>query len=184
MCHPIHTLKHEHRVIEQALRALDGICKRSSAGERIPSEVLSMLLDFIRTFADKYHHVKEEKHFFPALERKGILRQGGPLELMEREHEIERRLVGELSQHIKAYQASIPGSWDHFVQTSILFIELLTGHIQREDQVLFRIAEAILDDEDNNSLSSAFRHVEVEIGRGVLENCERTAGELERAWAA
>jgi len=183
MSYPIHTLKHEHRVIEQALRALDGICKRSSSGERIPSEVLSRLLEFIRTFADAFHHGKEEKHFFPALERKGIVRGGGPLEMMEREHEIERRLVGELGRDIKAYEMAAPGSWEHFVQTSILFIELLTGHIQREDQILFRIAEAILDESDNDSLSSAFRHFEAEIGRDVLENCEHTAAELERTWA-
>jgi hemerythrin-like domain-containing protein len=184
MSYPIHTLKHEHRVIEQALRALDGICKRFASGERVPSEALSELLEFIRTFADAFHHGKEEQHFFPALERKGIVRRGGPLEMMEREHEIERRLVRELGQDVKAYATARPGSWQHFVQTSTLFIELLTGHIQREDQVLFRIAEAILDEADNEYLSSAFRNAETEIGSGVLENCEKTAAKLERAWAA
>src|SRR5215831_6748802 len=98
--------------------------------------------------------------------------------------EFERRLVRELCEGARACEAEAPGSWEHFVQTAILFIELMTGHIQREDQVLFRLAEAILDKTDNDSLSSAFRHAEVEIGRGVLESCERKAAELERVWAA
>jgi hemerythrin-like domain-containing protein len=184
MSYPIHTLKHEHRIIEQGLRALDGICLRFSSGEQVPPEALAQLLDFVRTFADGFHHGKEEKYFFPILERQGIARKGGPLEIMEREHELERELLAELGNDVKAYQAGIPDSCWRFVETASRFIELLTGHIQREDQILFRIAEEVLDDTDKAALSAAFKQAEDEIGADVLEKCERIAAELERAWAA
>jgi len=183
MSYPIHTLKHEHRVIEQGLRALNGICLRFSSGEQIPAEALAQLLDFIRTFADRFHHGKEETYFFPVLEQQGVVRENGPLHIIESEHEIERELLAELDHQIRAYQAGIPDSRWRFVETAQQFIELLTGHIQREDQILFRIAEEMLDQTDIAALSAAFKQAEVEIGAGFLERCERAAAELEKAWA-
>ena len=184
MSYPIHTLKHEHRVIEQGLRALNGICLRFSSGEQVPAEVLAELLDFIRTFADRFHHWKEEAYFFPILEGQGIMRQGGPLEMMEKEHQLERELLAEMGSDVKAYRAGIPDACWRFVETATQFIELLTGHIQKEDQILFRIAEEVLDQADISALSAAFKQVEAEIGTDVLEKCERTAHDLEKAWAA
>jgi len=184
MSYPIHTLKHEHRVIEQGLRALAGVCLRFSSGEPVPPEALAQLLDFIRAFADRYHHGKEEAYLFPALERQGIVREGGPLAMMESEHQVERELVAELGRDFEAYQAGIPDAHWRFVETAGRFIDLLVGHIQREDQILFRIAEEVLDQTDQASLSAAFKQAEAEIGAGVLENYERIAAELERAWAA
>ena len=48
MSRPTHLLRHEHRVIEQAMRALEGMCIRMMAGSDVPDEELSKLLDFIR----------------------------------------------------------------------------------------------------------------------------------------
>lgn len=36
MSEPLHTLKQEHRVIERALHALDGLCIRLEWGDRVP----------------------------------------------------------------------------------------------------------------------------------------------------
>ncbi|MFY9572632.1 MAG: hemerythrin domain-containing protein, partial [Blastocatellia bacterium] len=73
MTHPLHTLKHEHRVIERALRALDGVCARLQWGQQVPAEVLAQLVDFVSTFADRHHHGKEEACLFPVLQRHGIV---------------------------------------------------------------------------------------------------------------
>src|SRR5262245_7965261 len=95
MAGPLHTLKHEHRVIERALRALDGVCSRLEWGQSVPQDVLSRLVNFFSAFANRYHHGKEESYLFPALERRGITRNGGPLGVMENEHDIERGLTSE-----------------------------------------------------------------------------------------
>ena len=48
MSRPTHLLRHEHRVIEQAMRALEGMCFRIRAGDDPPGAELSKMLDFIR----------------------------------------------------------------------------------------------------------------------------------------
>jgi hemerythrin-like domain-containing protein len=60
MSRPFHILKHEHRIIERALRGLDGVCMRIEGGNRVPVPALVEILGFITTFADRYHHGKEE----------------------------------------------------------------------------------------------------------------------------
>jgi hemerythrin-like domain-containing protein len=140
------------------------------------------LLDFIRTFADRYHHGKEETHFFPALERRGIPRDSGFLAAMMQQHQIERELVAELSLAMEECAAGDPEANVRFAAVARQFIELLVEHIEKEDQILFRLAEEILDEADKAELGRAFEGAESELAGG-LEKYERIAAELEKTWA-
>ena len=124
MSYPIHILKHEHRVIEQGLRALNGVCLRLASGQWIPPGTLSQLLDFIRTFADQYHHGKEEAHFFPALERRGVQRDDGPLGMLAHQHEIERELSAQLCLAIEDYAGAYPKPHERFIAAARRYIDL------------------------------------------------------------
>src|SRR5688572_14028777 len=104
MSRPTHILRHEHRVIEQALRALDGMCLKLRTGDNIPSEALSQLLDFIRNFGDRFHHNKEETYLFPALRQNLLQKDSDALRFLMEEHEIERRLIAELEQAVEEYR--------------------------------------------------------------------------------
>jgi hemerythrin-like domain-containing protein len=90
MSRPTHTLKHEHRIIGQVLRALEGICIRLELNEAVPVEALVHTLDFVQIYADRFHHEKEETYLFPALQQCGLQAQSGPLEFLRQEHQIER----------------------------------------------------------------------------------------------
>jgi len=182
MSHPIHILKHEHRVIEQGLRALNGVCLRLASGQWIPPGPLSQLLDFIRVFADQYHHGKEEAHFFPVLERRGIRRADGPLGLLTHQHEVERELSTELCLAIEEYADADPKAYERFITAANRYIDLMVGHMETEDRVLFRLAEEILDEKDKAELSLAFKQAELALGSGALEKYEQIAAGLEREW--
>ncbi|HKX27158.1 MAG TPA: hemerythrin domain-containing protein [Blastocatellia bacterium] len=183
MSNPIHTLKHEHRVIELGLRALNGICLRLGSNQAVPPAALIQVHDFIRAFTDRYHHWKEELYFFPALERKGIRRQGGPLGALVHQHEVERELVAELYRAISGYTAGDAESVRRFVNAARRYIELLTCHMEREDQILFRLAEELFDEADKVELDRAFKRAEAIVGQCVLETFEQVARELEKTWA-
>ena len=93
MSRPTHILRHEHRVIEQALRALDGMCLNLKIGGNVPPEALDQILDFIQNFADRFHHTREATYLFPALGQNGFQKEGGALRFLTEEHEIERMLT-------------------------------------------------------------------------------------------
>jgi hemerythrin-like domain-containing protein len=184
MTKPLEILNHEHRIIERGLHALNGMCIRLERGEQVPPEALSQFIDFIRTFADRCHHGKEETHLFPVLQQYGVPREGGPIGVMLHEHDIGRWLVTELDRAAQAYCAGDVEASRHFVEMARRYIELLTQHIQKEDHILFKIAEQVLDETALTSLAEAFEREEAELGAGTHEQYERIAAELEKAWAA
>jgi hemerythrin-like domain-containing protein len=86
-------LSQDHREI---LRALEILKSASAAWRQDPlrtDEDCRTLLDFLKTFADRCHHGKEEKVLFPKLMQAGIPMNGGPLGVMLYEHDQARQLV-------------------------------------------------------------------------------------------
>lgn len=183
MTYPLNVLKHEHRVIERALRALDGVCLRLACGQHVPAEVLSQLVDFISTFADRYHHGKEETYLFPVLQRQGIPHEGGPLGVIQQEHRIESELTAEMRSAIEVYREVDPEARQRFVKAARRYTDHLLGHIDKEEGILLRLADELLDEEDIASLREGFGKAESELGVAVHEKYERIATELEHSWA-
>jgi hemerythrin-like domain-containing protein len=178
---PTHLLRHQHRVIEQAMRALEGICFRMRAGEGVPDGELSKLLYFIRDYADGFHHAKEEIHLFPALEQAGIRDENGPLAFLRNEHETERRLLGELDLAIEEYHRD-SAAGEKFVSAALQFKDHLIGHIEQEDAILFRLAEEMLEERTKDSLIRDFAYQNAD-SQAMTQRYEQVARELEMAWA-
>ncbi len=169
---PTGRLREEHEVILRALGVLERFGRALEAGEAVDREGLAWLQRFFGTFADRCHHGKEEQHLFPALERHGIPREGGPIGVMLQEHEEGRALVRAMAQEdghraaeaIRAYAA------------------LLRAHIEKENGVLFPMAEQVLPESEQHGLLRAFDAVEEAVaGPGVHE---RLLAELARLEAA
>jgi hemerythrin-like domain-containing protein len=176
-------LSREHRLIESVLRALEGICLSLERGETVPREPLAEMVDFIRSFADGFHHEKEERHLFPVLENYGVPRAGGPIGVMLYEHETGRQLVAEMQQAAQGYAEGEARAASRFVVAARQYIELLMVHIHKEDNVLFKISENVLDSEALNSLNKDFEEVALGFGADAYAKYEQLARTLEQAWA-
>ncbi|MBI4611694.1 MAG: hemerythrin domain-containing protein [Candidatus Rokubacteria bacterium] len=168
---PTGMLREEHEVILRALALLERFSQRIEAGEPVDREGLAWLRDFFSTFADRCHHGKEEQHLFPALHRYGVPREGGPLGVMLHEHEEGRGLLRAMAQ-----------GDDRETATAIRrYAALLRGHIDKENGVLFPLAEQLLPDDEQRRLAHAFEAVEQEVaGAGVHERLLCRLAELER----
>lgn len=181
---PIETLSREHRVIEGALRTLDGICVKLQQGIEVPPETLLQLVDFIRTYADGFHHRKEEALLFPEIEKTGVVRRGGPIGMLLEEHETGRAFIEELSAAAEAYKNDGMKTVRRFVLAAWRYTELLTIHVHKEENLLFAIAYEVLDKATLESLQRAFDEEDKKLGAGLHEQYELIAAELEKAWAA
>ena len=135
------------------------------------------------TFADRYHHGKEETHLFPALERQGIQREGGALAALEHEHQIESKLASEMRLALQEYRSVDTAARERFIVAARRYTNHLLSHIDKEDSILFRLADEILDDEDKASLIEGFKLAEQEFGAGASEKYDRIASALEQQWA-
>jgi hemerythrin-like domain-containing protein len=155
-------LSGEHRVILQTIDCLEAIARRAVAERRIPQPHADQALDIIRTFADRCHHGKEEDLLFPALE---AMRPGfGPTAQMRHEHVLGRQHVARMGE------ALLGGEVSTFVEHAAGYAELLRQHIHKEDEILFRIAQHLLSEEDDRLLLEAYAAVEHDdMGDGTHE---------------
>lgn len=176
-------LKHEHRVIERVLAVLERAAKRLEAGENVPPEVFEKSLDFIRNFADRCHHAKEEGVLFAAMERKGFPREGGPIAVMLHEHDQGRGYVRGMAQAVPGYQTN-PEARKVLIYNALGYTQLLAQHIMKEDNVLYPMADQMLSAAEQKRLTAQYEEVEERaVGPGIHEKLLALANELERAVA-
>ncbi len=164
----VEILKREHRVIEKGLEVLQVICDRLEKGERVEEKSVESVLEFLQVFADQCHHGKEEGILFPALEARGIPREGGPIGVMLTEHEEGRALRQQMAEASK--DLGRLENRQSLIDAARQYIQLLRNHIFKEDHVLFAMAESVLLKEDADRLVEAYqRHEREEMGEGVHE---------------
>ena len=84
---PTETLEEEHHYIQKVVGVMAVIAEKLEKGEATDAETLQKIVEFMRTFADKCHHTKEETHLFSLLEKRGIPVRGCPIGILTVEHE-------------------------------------------------------------------------------------------------
>ncbi len=167
---PTDILTSEHRVIQQVLGCLEAIARQARSGGRLDRQSAAKAIDFLRGFADRCHHGKEETYLFPALEAKGFPRDGGPTGVMLHEHEQGRAHVRGMAESLEAAAAGDPAALRQFLADAEGYVALLREHIYKEDHILFQLADRTLTDEDQRTLLGAFQKVETqEMGAGTHE---------------
>ena len=160
-------LSDEHRVILRVLDVMERLTQRPVPGAL---ESWKKALDFARHFADQCHHLKEERILFPAMEAHGIPNEGGPIGMMLIEHEEGRSYVRSMFAAVARAEANDEGAQESLVASAGGYIRLLREHIEKEDQVLFRIADDVIPAEEQKQLLRAFEDHEVgEMGTGIHE---------------
>ncbi|HEV8722483.1 MAG TPA: hemerythrin domain-containing protein [Candidatus Binatia bacterium] len=174
---PTEILSDEHRVIERVLSGLEQLTKLPIAGSL---EHWRKALDFFRHFADQCHHFKEERVLFPVLEEHGIPREGGPIGMMLQEHEEARAHVRSMAAAIEQIATGNAALAEPLVSHARAYLILLREHIQKEDDILFRMADEVIPQDEQRQLLRRFEeHEAEEMGAGAHEKYLKIAEELE-----
>jgi len=131
---PTDDLREEHRAVKLMLRILDGICTNIESGRNVEQEHLERLVDFMKTFVDRCHHTKEEAYLFPEIVKAGIPGAGELIGSLLKEHEQGREHVRRIKEAVSRKEWERESS---MVENSRAYIQLLTLHIEKEDNDLF-----------------------------------------------
>lgn len=152
--HPVSELMEEHRLIERVMSALE---RRLDAGEAFPAEFVAQCLDFFTEFADLNHHFKEEGALFPALASRGVPVEGGPIGRMLHEHNLGREFLAGIRAELEAARLGDPRAITSAKGCAAQYIELLRQHIWKEDNILFRMAQQVLDGASAQEITAQFQ---------------------------
>ena len=183
--HPTEELKVEHRAIKRVLHVLDRVCSAGQADEPVDLDQLEGIVEFIQIFADRCHHGKEEDLLFVAMEEAGVPRESGPIAVMLQEHVLGREYVSGMSHAVAALKVGDQTAWTDFCHNASQYVALLRQHIDKEDNILYPIADRVLTQEKQQTLSEGFDQIERErIGEGRHEAFHRFLEELDRRYGA
>ena len=166
----IDLMREEHREIKELLKILGRFCGQLERGEDASLDDGAAMIDFLQAYADRFHHEKEERLVFPLLEKLGVPRSGGPIEIMLEDHEQGRAHVRGMAEALECLRAGEKEAVRSFAEHARNYILLLTEHIKTEDEAIFDMAEMRLSPAQLEQLASEFVTVEkVTLGAGKHE---------------
>jgi hemerythrin-like domain-containing protein len=174
---PVEMLEAEHRVIQKIVAGMSVLAEQLEDGDPVDVSLLESIVVFLRTFADRCHHGKEETFLFPALIRRGVPSQGCPIGGLTMEHQKGRVMVGELAETIRGCAAGEPPARENLVKSLRALVAFYPSHIWKEDYLLFPLAGKVLTPQDQQELMDKFETVERELGLDVHEGFDKVAAE-------
>lgn len=146
-------------------------------------EHLEAIVALIRNFADGLHHTKEEKLLFPKMVEKGFSFEQGPIAVMMHDHAQGRIFVKGITDNIELYKSDNKGVLAAIFENMNGYAELLRGHISKENNVLFRMADNAFSEEEQKSLLNQFEKIETSsICGGVVNDCIIQINNLAKAY--
>jgi hemerythrin-like domain-containing protein len=162
-------LRDEHEGVKIMLSILEQVCQQWEATENLNREHFGGILRFLKVFVDQCHHGKEEELLFPALVAAGVP-EDGPIAVMLHEHQMGRNYVKAMSTAFCKYMASGVSSSKDVLQNAHSYISLLRDHIEKENNVLFVMADSLLSEQSQDELFEGFEKIEEDrIGVGKHE---------------
>ena len=164
---PTQVLMAEHELILEALDALERRVAAIRAGTPPDRAYIEKAVTFLREFADKCHHGKEEHLLFKRMTERGFPAQSGPIAVMLSEHEAGRAYIRGMADGV-AKLGTDPAAAGRIVENARGYIDLLRAHIGKENHVLFPMADRAFTPEDQARLAKEFERFEAEeTGAGV-----------------
>ncbi len=159
-------LINEHKAIQIALNIMEKMQERlEKNGEANYKDIID-LLEFLKEFADKCHHGKEEGFLFPALEKAGVKKESGPIGVMLMEHSKGRDFIIKMQENILNNPVNKTG----FIMAASEYVRLMRAHIEKENTVLFPMIDSRMSASEQKELFENFEnHEEKVIGEGRHE---------------
>ncbi len=145
----IDLLLEEHKNIYALTEYLNKICCLILEGAKVDVMEFRECIDFVRNYADKHHHEKEEKILFKFMLDKNdsaaekLIRNG-----MLVEHDLARYHIDELDKALTQYEKNPTSKAKLDIIThAASYADLLQRHINKENEVCYNYAQRLLSDE-------------------------------------
>src|SRR5574340_1094000 len=128
----------EHRLIERMLAIIRDALAQTEKSATIDPLFVDRAVDFIRTYADRTHHGKEEDILFRNLDNKLLSEADRRVmnELIE-EHVLGRSVTKVLVEANTRYRKGDPSALGDVKRQLRTLVDFYPGHIEKEDKVFF-----------------------------------------------
>jgi hemerythrin-like domain-containing protein len=168
----------EHRLIERMLAVIRHILARiEKTGEADPL-LIDQVVDFIKTYADRTHHGKEEDILFRDLAARQL--SGADRKLMDEliaDHIFGRRTTANLVKANSRYRKGDAGALADITAYLQTLADFYPNHIEKEDKIFFPAARAYFSEAEDQEMLAEFLEFD---RRMIHEKYEAVVAELEK----
>ena len=157
------TLVDEHKLILRMIALLEQNAPRTAAGAYTNWQFYLDGIDFIRQYADRFHHAKEEDVLFEALVANGMPKEHSPVAAMLMEHDQGRAFVKGMEEAVREAQVGRTERHQAIADNALGYAALLKDHIAKEDDVLYPLAERVLPDDVRPQIIAGYTQAELQV---------------------
>lgn len=153
LCEPLQLLKDEHAPLRAMMDAFNQTAQLVMCGEGI--ELFYMLREQVAVFTEQLqkHALKEDDVLFPMMAAH-IGREFGPIAVMEHEHEQAEMNLERFLEAAGPDETELGDEEAKFIAGYAAFAySILTQHFNKEENVLFPMAERMLSEEEKAQLA-------------------------------
>ena len=147
----------EHRLIERMIGRVESELQRIEQSGRVDPLFIDVAVDFIRTYADRTHHGKEEQIMFRALEKKNLSEEDRLLmhELVQ-EHIYGRNITAQLVEANRHYKSGAEKALSTIVVKLKTLVDFYPRHIQKEDKRFFPDTMGYMSQDEQEQMLKEF----------------------------
>jgi hemerythrin-like domain-containing protein len=179
---PVGPMMIEHRLIERMIGVMSKELDRFLREKKANPEIIMTFVDFVRTYADRCHHGKEEDILFRELKKKELSKEHrDTMNQLVKDHQWARQQTGDLVDATEKYAAGDEGMFLIISARLKSLTEFYPEHIVREDKHFFLPVMRYFSQEEKDAmLQEGFEFDQSLIHdkyRQIVEQSERsTAG--------
>ena len=160
----------EHKLILRMIGLVERNTALMEAGRFRDWQFFLDAVDFIRSFADRFHHAKEEDVLFAALVANGMPAQNSPVAAMLMAHDQGRSFVRGMEEAAQKALDGEPGQIPLIAENARGYAALLRDHIDKEDNILYPLAERVLPENPRPAIVAAYREAEAAAAAGLANH--------------
>ena len=132
----------EHKNILRMLQVTRKYCLKILKNEPVDYQDFYKIIDFVRNYADKHHHGKEEIMLFNRMsEELGSAAEKLVKHGMLVEYDLGRLHMSDLEEALKKLESGDEEAKLDIIAAAMGYVNLLKRHIHKEDNVVFKFAE-------------------------------------------
>jgi hemerythrin-like domain-containing protein len=168
----------EHRLIERMLANVKNLLVQVGQTKKIDPLLVDKAVDFIRTYADRTHHGKEEDILFRDLNNKELSEIDRRVmnELIE-EHVFGRKTTKALVEANTQYRNGDSSSLGDIVSCLNTLVDFYPKHIEKEDKVFFPASRAYFSETEDQTMLAEFMDFDQKM---IREKYKSVVEELEK----
>jgi hemerythrin-like domain-containing protein len=147
----------EHRLIERMISIIQDALTDIASTKKVDPIFVDTVVDFVRVYADRTHHGKEEDILFRELRERPLSDEDRRVmqELID-EHVFGRNTTKTLVEANNCYRNGDDSALDEIADNLRTLVEFYPKHIEKEDKIFFPAARVYFSEEEDQNMLAEF----------------------------